>query len=156
MDINATLLGQMITFGLFVWFTMRFVWPPVQTALEKRQETIAAGLAAAERGQHDLTLAQNKAKDTLRNARVEAERILDQSRQEAEALMGEAREAAKRDADRLLERASEEIKQLEGQLRKNLRADIADLVVMGAERILDAQVDPEQHRALLNQVAEEL
>ena len=96
MDINATLLGQMITFGLFVWFTMKFVWPHIETALEERKDKIADGLAAAERGHHELSLSQDKAKNVLHEARDEASELLKASRMQAEKIVEESARTGKR------------------------------------------------------------
>ena len=156
MNINATLFGQMITFALFVWFTMRFVWPPIQVALEKRKETIAEGLAAAERGHYDLSLAQEKAKKILKEARQGAEQALDDARQSSERMVDAAKEQAKEEAKRILERAQEDIKQLENDVRLKLKKDVSALVLFGAEKILAKQIDPSTHQDLLDQLIKEL
>lgn len=156
MNINATLLGQMITFMLFAWFTMRFVWPPVTAALAKRQEAIADGLAAAERGHHDLSLAQDKAKDILRSTRLNCEEILSEARSRADNMIDEAKRQAKEEAGRILARSEEEVSQMASDARETLRADVSALVISGAEKIISRHIDAQANADLLEKLIEEL
>jgi len=155
-NINATLISQMITFGLFVWFTMTFVWPQIITALEERREKIADGLAAAERGQNELLLAQEKATAKLREVKQESATILDNANKRANSMIDDAKHKAREEGDRLLERAQSEI-QSEAQAAKTaLQSQVATLAVRGAEKILSTEVDAAKHKQLLDELIKEL
>lgn len=156
MSIGATLLGQMITFMLFVLFTMRFVWPPIQKALSERQNKVAAGLAAAERGHHDLMLAQESVAKQLKDAKLEVGRLLDDAKQQAGKIVDDAKIHAQQEGVRLVERAHAEIEQLERQAKEALRSQVAKIAMMGAEKVLGTSIDSAAHEQLLNQLAEEL
>ena len=156
MNINATLISQMITFGLFVWFTMTFVWPHIISALEERRAKIADGLAAAERGQNELLLAQEKATARLRDVKQESAVILDNANKRVNSMIDDAKHKAREEGDRLLERAQSEI-QTETQAAKSaLQTQVAALAVQGAERILGTEVDATKHKQLLDELIKEL
>ena len=101
MSINATLIGQMIWFAIFIWITMKFVWPPLQKAMAERQQLIADGLAAAERGKHDLELAAKRSADSLREAKERANGITAEAEKRARQIVDEAKDAAKVEADKV-------------------------------------------------------
>jgi F-type H+-transporting ATPase subunit b len=156
MNINATLLGQSIMFVMFVWFCMKFIWPPVIGALEARKKQISDGLAAAERSKKDLELAQARSRDTLREAREkstemigaaeqQAAHIVEESRAEANRLVNHARELAEGEAGAAAQRAKE-----------SLRDQVALLAVAGAEKILRREVDAKAHADLLTALKSEL
>ncbi len=156
MNINATLLGQTITFAVFVWFCMRYIWPPIVNALETRRKTIADGLAAAERGRHEQELAAKRAAETLHEAKVKAAEIIGQAEKRAAQIIDEAKAAAKAEGDRLIAAAQAEIEQEAQRAREQLRAQVAALVVAGAEKVLRREVDAKAHAELLEAIAKEI
>lgn len=156
MNINFTLISQAIAFSIFIWFTVKFVWPPLMGAVAERQKRIADGLAAAERGKQEFELAQQKANDEMRKAREsgaelrvaaekQAAQILDESRQEATRIIAQARAAAEKEAAVAVQRAKEA-----------LREHVAELAVAGAERILRKEIDAKKHAELLTELKQEL
>lgn len=156
MNINATLIGQSITFAVFVWFCMRYIWPPIVSALETRRKQIADGLAAAERGRHEQELAAKRAAETLHEAKVKAAEIIGQAEKRAAQIIDEAKAAAKAEGDRLLAAAQAEIEQAAHRAREQLRAQVAALVVAGAEKVLRREVDAKAHAELLEAIAKEI
>jgi F-type H+-transporting ATPase subunit b len=156
MNINLTLFAQAASFGIFIWFTARFVWPPLLRAIETRQKQIADGLAAAERGRQDLELASKRAEDVVREARQRAQDILSQADKRATELIEEAKGQAKAEGDRIIAGAKAEIEQEVFRAKETLRSQVAVLAVQGAEKILRREVDAKVHSDLLNAVAAEL
>lgn len=156
MDINATLIGQAIWFGLFIWFTMKFVWPPLQRAMHNRQKQIADGLAAAERGKQELEQAAKRTEEILAEARHKVQEILAQADKRAVQLVEEAKNTAKAEGERQLAGAKAEIEQEVFRAKEMLRTQVAALAVAGAEQILRREVDAKGHAELLNQVQGQL
>ena len=156
MNINATILGQMISFAIFVWFCMKFVWPPLITAMRERQEKIASGLQDADQAQKDLELAKEKAADTLREAKQQAASLIEQANKRAAQLVEEAKDQARAEGERLKDAAQAEIDQELNRAKENLRAQVATLSIAGAEKILSSSVDQNAHNAMLEQLASEL
>ncbi|ROR34333.1 F0F1 ATP synthase subunit B [Inmirania thermothiophila] len=156
MNINLTLIGQMIAFAAFVWFTMQYIWPPIVKALEERRSRIADGLEAAERGRRELELAQERATQILHEARQEAADILGKAQRRAAEMVDEAKEEARREGERLVEAARAQIQQEIAQAREELRRQVATLAVEGAARILRREVDAKAHQALLDELAGQL
>jgi F-type H+-transporting ATPase subunit b len=156
MNINLTLIAQAVAFLLFVWFTARFIWPPLLKAIETRQKQIADGLAAAERGRQDLELASKRADDVVREARQRAQDILAQADKRAAELVEEAKGHAKAEGDRILAGAKAEIDQEVFRAKEGLRSQVALLAVQGAEKILRREVDAKAHSELLSAVSAEL
>lgn len=156
MGINATLIGQMITFIVFILFTMKFVWPPIKQAMSEREKRIADGLASAERGQHELELAQKKAAEKIREAKEQANEIIERANRQGASLVDEAREEARQVAERERTAAEARIEQEVNQARTELRRQVADLAILGAARILEREVDAKAHRAMLDELAEQL
>ena len=156
MNLNFTLFAQALTFAAFIWFTARFVWPPMMRAIEARQKVIAEGLAAAEKGRRELELSSQHAEETLREARSRAQEIVAQGDQRAAQIIEEAKQAAKAEADRILVAAKAEIDQEFSRAREQLREQVAEIAVAGAERILKREVDARVHGDLLNQLKQEL
>jgi len=156
MNLNATLIGQSITFFLFVLFCMKFVWPPITQALEERKKKIADGLAAAEKGQHDLELAKKRAVDVIKEGKDKAGEIVHQAERQASEIVDGAKERAKVEADRILANARSEIEQEANQVREQLRKRMGDLVVVAASKILEKEVDAKAHASLIENVAREL
>lgn len=156
MNINATLLGQMITFALLVWFTMRFVWPPLTRALEERRARIADGLAASERGAHELELAQKRAGDMLREARQHAADVVAQANKRATEIIEEAKVEARAEGERLLVAARAEIDQEINRAKEQLRADVVTIALAGAAKILEREIDTKAHRDILDKLAAQI
>ena len=153
MTINATLIGQMIAFAIFVWFTMKYVWPPIATAMAERQQKIADGLAAAEKGARALQDASAQADVELKKAREEAREIVASANRQATGLIEEAREQASAEAQRVRASAEGEVAQQVAQARAALKAEVAGLAVAGAEKILRREVDAKAHADLLDELA---
>ena len=156
MSINATLLGQAIWFGVFIWITMKYVWPPLLKAMQDRQKQIADGLAAAERGKQDLELAAKRAQDLIREAKEPAQEIIAMAERRGAQLVDEAKNSAKVEGERIVTAAKVEIDQEVFRAKETLRSQVAALAVQGAEKILRREVDAEAHADLLNRVAAEL
>ncbi|MEN9806776.1 MAG: hypothetical protein RL756_1296 [Pseudomonadota bacterium] len=156
MTLNLTLIGQSITFFVFVWFCWKFIWPPVVKAMRDRQVAIGEGLAAAERAETNLKLAQDRAADQLREAKEEASRLIDQARHQAASMIETAKAEARAEGDRLREAQQAELGQDINRAKEALRGQVATLALVGAERILGASVDASAHDALLRQLAAEL
>ena len=156
MNINLTLFGQTFAFAIFVWFCMKFVWPPITAAMQARQKKIAEGLDAAGRAQQDLKLAQEKATDTLRETKEQAAQILEQANKHANAIVEEAKLQARAEGERLVASARAEIEQEVNRARDELRAQVAVLAVAGAEKILGSQVDASVHNELVEKLASQL
>ena len=156
MNINLTLIGQTISFFIFVWFCMKFVWPPISTAMSERQKKIAEGLEAAGRAQQDLKLAEEKAGDTLRETKEQATQILDQANKQGQAIVEEAKAQARAEGERLIAQARAEIEQEINSAREQLRAQVSALALLGAEKILEANVDVSAHNDLVEKLASQL
>ena len=156
MNINLTLIGQMIAFVCFVVFCMKFVWPPILAAMAEREKKIADGLAAADRASHDLELAQEKAVERLKEAKVEAAGIVDSANKRAGQLVEEAKDAAVVEADRVKASAQAEIEQEVNRAREQLRGQVAALVLTGAEKALGSAIDQDAHNELVEKLASEL
>lgn len=156
MDINLTLVIQMLVFAAFVWFTMKFVWPPLSKALEERQDKIADGLAAAERGRRELELAQHRIKDELKQAKVQATDILEKANRRATQIIEEAKEQARLEGQKLGKIAEEQIAQEVNRAKETLRKQVASLAVAGAERILKREINEDVNRTLVDNLIEEI
>jgi F-type H+-transporting ATPase subunit b len=156
MNINLSLFAQAASFALFIWFTVKFVWPPIIRAIEQRQKTIADGLAAAERGKQDLELASKRVDELIREAKEQAQVIIAQAETRGVQLVEEAKSNAKAEGDRMLAAAKAELEQEVSRAKDTLRAQVAVLAVQGAEKILRREVDAKVHAELLNAVANEL
>lgn len=156
MEINATLLGQMIAFGIFVWFTMKFVWPSLDAAMKSRQEKISDGLAASERGRQELEEADARKDEILKEARQQSSDILEQANKRAKEIVEEAREDARSEGERQLAQARAQIEQELNQAKTELRDQVVTLAVSGASRVLEREVDAKAHNDLLKDLAKQL
>lgn len=156
MTLNLTLIGQSITFLVFVWTCWKFIWPPLMNAMQERQKAIGEGLAAAERAEKDLQLARERATDNLREAKEEAAKILEQARGQANQMIENAKNDARAEGERLKEAQRAEIEQEVNRAKEALRKQVAVLAVAGAERVLGASVDADRHGELLDKIAAEL
>ena len=156
MNINATLIGQTIAFFLFVVFCMKFVWPPIMKALDERRKQIADGLASAERGRHELELADKRVIEVLREAKGQAAEILSHAEKRSGEMIDEAREHARNEADNILKAAKSEIAREINAAREQLRTSVAELAVAGASRILEKEIDAKSHAKMLDSVISQL
>lgn len=156
MEINFTLVIQMLVFGAFVWFTMKFVWPPLAKAMEERQDKIADGLSAAERGRKELELAQHRVKDELKHAKAQAAEVIEKATKRAAQLIEEAKEEAKIEAQKQVKLAHEQLQQEVNRAKDSLRKQVADLAVAGAEIILKKEINAQANSKLLDNLIEEI
>lgn len=156
MSINATLIGQMITFALLVWFTMKFVWPPLYQSLEERKKRIADGLAAAEKGQEEMELAEKKAINVLKEAKEQSADIVNLAQKRANEIVEESKDAAKKEGERLLVAAQAQIDQELQQVKESLRKEVSSLALNAAEQILSAEIDQAKHQEILNKVSNQI
>jgi len=155
-DINATLIGQMIWFAFFIWFVMKIVWPYFQRIIAERQKTIADGLAAAERGRQELETADKRAQESLAEARERAAEIISHAEKRAAEIVEEAKNTAKAEGERLIAGAKAEVEQQATRAKEQLREQVAALAVAGAGKILRREVDAKAHAELLAQLKQEL
>lgn len=156
MNLNLTIIGQTISFLIFVGFCWKFVWPPLVRALHERQVKIADGLSAAERGQQEHRLAEERAGEILKQAKLEAGDLLAQAQKRGSQLVEEAKGAARTESERIKQAAQAEIQQELNRAREALRARVAELAIAGAERILQQEVDAKAHKKALAELAEQL
>jgi F-type H+-transporting ATPase subunit b len=153
MNINLTLIGQLVSFVVFVWFTMKFVWTPIMSALEQRRKEIADGLAAAERGQHEQVLAEKRAVEQLHNAKQQAAEIINNAHKRANEIIEEAKTDAKAEGDRILTAAHAEVEQEVNRAKEALREKVAILVISGAEKVLQKEINADIHKDVVQSVA---
>ncbi|HDN69058.1 MAG TPA: F0F1 ATP synthase subunit B [Gammaproteobacteria bacterium] len=156
MNINATLIGQAIAFFLFVVFCMKYVWPPILQALEERTKKIADGLAAAEHGKHEQALAEERAKELLREAKDQAGEIITRADKRASEIVDEAKDDARVEGDRLIVAAQAEIDQEVNRAKEDLRGQVVAIALAGAGKVLEREVDETTHAELLNKLAAEI
>lgn len=156
MDFNLTFIGQTIAMLVFVWFCMKFIWPPIMTAIEERQTEIADGLAAAERGQQNLQKAQAEADEIVSEARKQATTILDQAHARANEIVAEGKADGVKERERQLAAASAEVEQETNRAREELRGQVSAIAVASAEKILRREIDAEAHEDILSKLASEL
>ena len=156
MNINLTLLAQAVSFAILIWFTVKFVWPPLLNAIESRQKQIADGLAAGERGRHELELASKRASQDLHAAKEKASAIIAQAEKRAAEIIEEAKGNAKVEGDRILTGAKAEIDQEVNRAKEGLRQQVSQLAVAGAEKILRREIDAKAHSDMLTAIANEL
>lgn len=156
MNINFTLFAQAAMFLSFIWFVMKFVWPPILRAIEERQTKIAEGLAAAEKGTRSLEEAQGKIEAMVADARAQARQIIDQANHRANAIVEEARSGASHEKERILASAQSEVEQEVNRARDELRGQVAAIAVAGAEKILAREIDAKTHQDLLDRLAAEI
>jgi len=141
MNFNATLIGQSITFIIFVWFCMRFVWPPIMLALQQRKERVAEGLAAGERGKHELELARKKALETLHEAKQQAAEVISRAEKRGAEIVEEAKNEAVEEGGRVKAAAQVEIEQEVNRAKETLRGQVVEIATAGAGRILKRELD---------------
>ncbi len=156
MNINFTLIAQAIAFAVLIWFTVKFVWPPLLKAIETRQKEIADGLAAAQEGRSALEVAAKKSDATLNEAKQKASEIIGQAEKRAAQIIDEAKANAKAEGDRIIAGAKAEIDQEVNRAKEGLRAQVSTLAVAGAEKILRKEIDAKAHSEMLSKLAAEL
>ncbi len=156
MNINMSLIGQMVTFLIFVWVVMSKVWPPLMEAVEERRKKIADGLAAAERGQQDLAKAESRVEELINDARGQAAEILDQARSRANEIVAEGKSEGQRERDRQLTAARAEIEQETNKAREALRDQVSAVAIASAEKILKREIDAKAHEDLLADMAQQI
>ena len=145
MNINLTLIGQAISFAIFVWFCMKYVWPPITSALEQRKKTIADGLSAAELGQQSLEKAKADVEAKLAEAKSEAKNIISMAEKRQGDILDEATVKASKETSKRFKLAEQEVEQLSMKLKESLKKDVSRLVVEGAEMILKKEIDKSAH-----------
>lgn len=156
MNVTATLFGQMITFGVLIWFVNQFLWDPITKMMEERRKKIADGLAAAERGRHELELAQKKSTDSMREAKQQTAELMTQAQKRADQLVEEAKEKAREEGQRQLELAQTEIEQEKQRAKEQLREQFASLVMQTAEKVLEKEINAAAHAEYVQKAAEKL
>ena len=156
MDLNMTMLGQAIAFFVFVWFCMKYVWPPIMDAIEERQAKIAEGLEASERGENDLVLAQEKASQYISEAKSQAAEIIDQANKRHSQIVDSAKDDARAEVAKIKAGAEAEIVQEINRAKEQLRGQVAGLAIQGAEKILARSIDASAHRDILDKLATEI
>lgn len=156
MDINFTLFSQAFAFSIFIWFTIKFIWPPLLRAIEERQKTIADGLAAGERGKHDLELASQRSSEVLKEAKQRASEIVAQAEKRSSEIVEEAKTTAKEEGQRILTGAKADIEHEVFSAREALRQQVAELAVAGATKILRREINAKAHDDLLITIGEDL
>lgn len=156
MSFNATLIGEMIAFAILIWFCVHFIWPHLTKAIEERQQKIADGLAAAERAHAELKEADDKVASEIRKARQEASEIIDRAQRQANQILDKAKADAVAEIDRQKAVAQEEIASMAQRARDELRSRVGELAVQGASKIVQREIDPSAHKALLDQLAAEI
>jgi F-type H+-transporting ATPase subunit b len=155
-NITVTLIVQMLVFMIFVWVVMKFIWPIILGAMNEREKKIAAGLAAAEQGQKDLSEAKSRADEVIKEARTRAVAIESQARAQANQIIEDARKAASLEGEKALASAKGQIELESNRARDALRGQVVSLAVAGAKRVLEKEIDQKAHGELLDQLAAKL
>ena len=156
MNFNYTLIGQLLAFILFVWFCMKYVWPPMLQVLEEREKEIADGLEAASRGKRELQEAESKKAILMGGAKKEAAEILNQANLRATQVVEDAKTKAQEEVERIKVSAEKDLSQSINKAREGLRSEVAILAVAGAEKILKSEINKESNASLIDEIAKEL
>lgn len=156
MNITATLIGQMLTFAVLIWFVKGVLWQPMLRMLDQRKKRIADGLAAAERGLKEQQLGEKRAMEILHDAREKANEVIALAQKRASEIVEEAKETGRAEGGRMVAAAQAEVEQELNRAREQLRREVIALALKGAEQILMREVDPAQHRAMLERLAADL
>ena len=152
MNINATLIGQAIAFGIFIAFCMKYVWPPIMQALEERTKKIADGLAAAERGRHEQELAEKRAQQVISEAKEQANEIISQAQRRSNEIVDESKDTARVEGERILTSAQAEIEQEANKAKDELRGQVGSIALAGAAKILNREIDDKAQTDLLKEL----
>jgi F-type H+-transporting ATPase subunit b len=153
MNLTATLIIQSLVFLILGWITMKFIWPPLITAIEERQRKIADGLAAADKGEKSLAEAQTAATDIVKEARAQAGKIVDQAHRRSNEMIDEAKGTAVAEGQRLIGEARQEVALDKSKVRDQLRAEVGALAIAGASQVLGREIDARAHADLIEQLA---
>lgn len=156
MNVTATLIGQMLTFAVLVWFVNRFLWGPLTQMMEDRKKRIADGLAAAERGKHEQELAEKRAAEVIHEAKEQAAGIIAQAQKRSTEIVEEAKDNARAESERIITAAHAEIDQEVNRAKEQLREQVAGLAVAGASRVLKREVDTSAHQQMLEDLVAEI
>lgn len=156
MNINATLIGQSIAFFVFVWFCMKFVWPPITAALAERKKKIAEGLAAAEKGMQSQEQAQVEVQAQLTDAKQQASEIINQAQKRANEIVEQAKGTANQEGERIKAAAQSEIDKELNRAKEQLRSQVSTLAIAGAEKVLNKEINADAHRAVLDDLAAQI
>lgn len=156
MNLNATLLGQMTTFGLFVWFTMKYIWPPVIKAMQERQQKIADGLGAAERGVHALELSKKESAHLLQQAKEEAASVVERANQRSVRLVEEAKKLGRDESERLVAQGHADVETILVQTKAALREEAVNIAIAGIQKVYGAKITKTTHDHLLNELIEQV
>jgi F-type H+-transporting ATPase subunit b len=156
MNINLTLVVQMIVFIVLIWFTMKFVWPMILGPMEERSRKIAAGLAAGDKGQQELARARDSADAIVREAREKATQIVEQAQRQANDLVEQAKGTATSEGVRLVEQAKQQIELETSHAREALRREVANIAVRAASKVLEREINPQTHADLLTKLATQI
>ena len=156
MNITLTIIAQALSFALLIWFTAKFIWPPLLTAIEARQKTIADGLADAERAKHDLDMAAKRSADILREAKEKAGEIVANGEKRASEIVEQAKAQAKVEGDRIVAGAKAEVEQEVFRAKEQLRTQVSAIALAGAGKILGREIDAKAHNDLLDKLAADL
>ena len=153
MNITVTLIGQMLAFVLLIWFVNKVLWGPMSKMLADRQKKIADGLAAADKGKHEMELAEKRAKDLLKDAKTQAAEVIAQAQKRASEIEEEAKAKARAEAERIMVAAQAEVERGINQAKEQLRTHVSAIAVSGAGKILKKEIDAKTHSALLDELA---
>ena len=156
MNINLTLIAQALSFAILIWFTVKFVWPPLLAAIEARQKTIAEGLAAAERGKTDLELSSKRSAEVIREAKEKTAEIVVLGEKRASEIIEEAKAQARAEGDRIIAGAKAEIEQEVFRAKEQLRTQVSAIALAGAGKILGREIDAKAHNDLLDKLVKEI
>ena len=156
MDLNATIIGQSIAMIVFVWFCMRYIWPPLMDAIEERQTQIADGLAAGEEGKKNLDNANVESKKILDDARKQATSILDQANARANEIVADGKQDGQKEREQQLSLAKSDIEQEENKARDELRGQISELAIVSAEKILNREINKQDHADILDALVKKI
>jgi F-type H+-transporting ATPase subunit b len=156
LNINLTLVIQMVVFAILVWFTMKYVWPMILGPMEERSRKIALGIAAGEKGQQELAQAQTRIEQMIREAHERANEIVDQAERRANEMIEQAKRAADSEGQRILQAAQQQIELEAARVRDQLRKDVAQLAIDTASKLLEREIDARAHRDLIDKLAAQL
>jgi len=156
MSINASLIGQIITFAIFVWFCMKFIWPRLMNAIKERQKIIADGLAASDKGHRELEAAERKVFEIIDEAKQNAAKILESTQQRAHRVIEEAKIKAREEHARIVDQAQVEIDQQANAAKRKLYAEVSQLAVLGAEKIVTRNIDAQDEGNLIDELIAEV
>ena len=156
MDINATLLGQMITFAIFVWFTLKFVWPMIQSSMDERKQKILDGLDAAKKGHEKLKEAESRYEVLLKKAKEQSDSIIINANKQASKILEDAKIGALSERDEIIDSGHRQIEQEVNKIKMELQKNLAELIIIGAEKVLLKSINPKEHTNILDKFIKKL